>query len=106
MPCMANTLDLNFEANFTKQDGNFLPVMASNHTSMNYITDLFSRIIKFITCWPSAQAFKRADSGQGQNFTPYLSAHHLIGTYFLTTESDNYKRMCVLTSLYGITRLV
>ena len=30
-----------------------------------------------------------------------ISAHHLIGTYFLTTKSD--KRMCLLTRLYGIT---
>ena len=29
-----------------------------------------------------------------------LSTHHLIGAYFLTTESD--KRMCLLTRLYGI----
>ena len=34
------------------------------------------------------------------NFHSLLSAHYLIGAYFLTAESD--KRMCLLTRLYTI----
>ena len=36
----------------------------------------------------------------GAKLHSLLSAHHLIGAYFLTTESD--KRMRLLTRLYGI----
>ena len=36
----------------------------------------------------------------GPIFHSLLSAHHLIGAYFLTTESD--KRMRLLTRFYGI----
>ena len=38
--------------------------------------------------------------GRGKKICSLLSAHHLIGKYFLTAESD--KRMCMLTRLYGI----
>ena len=37
----------------------------------------------------------------GPNFHSLLSAHHLIGAYFLTTESD--KCMRLITRLYGTT---
>ena len=36
----------------------------------------------------------------GPNFHSLLRAHHLIGAYFLTTESDKHMRL--LTKLYGI----
>ena len=49
---------------------------------------------EFITCWPCPQALQRTDSGQEQNFT-LVSAHHLMGAYFLITESD--KCMHLLT---------
>ena len=46
------------------------------------------------------RALERTDNGWGQNFTLLLNAYHLIGAYFLTTESD--KHMPLLTRLYCI----
>ena len=99
------TLDLNFEASFAKQDGyfsSFLPVMASNHTSIT-IRELLSRIAKFISCRLCAWALEHADSGQGQNFTPIKLTSSNIGAYFLATESD--KCMHLLTRLYGMLQM-
>ena len=76
----------NMTANFPVFCQWCLPIILLIHTSMNYITELFSRIAKFITCWPCARALECADSGRGSNIHSLLSAHHLIGTYFLTTK--------------------
>ena len=37
---------------------------------------------------------------EGSKFHPLLSARHLIGAHFLTTEND--KRIRLLTRLYGM----
>ena len=42
--------------------------------------------------------------GRAKTFHSLLSAHHLIGAYFLTTESD--KRMRLLTRLYGMWSMI
>ena len=76
----------------------FLPAMASNHASMNYyraysknhcVHNLLALWLSARMCWQWA----------GPKLHSLLSAHYLIGTYFLTTESD--KRMHLLTRLYS-----
>ena len=72
--------------------------MASNHTFMNYnISGLRTHNFK-----PASLVSLSAHSYQQWAepiFHSLLSTHHLIGTCFLTTESD--KRMRLLTRQYG-----
>ena len=77
----------------------FLPAMASDHTSMNYnraffenrcVHNLLTLSLSARTCWQWV----------GPKLHSLLSAHRLIGAYFLTTESDKCIRL--LTRLYGI----
>ena len=77
----------------------FLPAMASSHTSMNYNKAALKnrRVHNFARASSSARTCWR---WAGPKLHSLLSAHHLIGAYFLTTESD--KRMRLLTRLYGI----
>ena len=76
----------------------FLPAMASDHTPMNYyraysknrcVYNLLALWLSVRTCWQWA----------GPKLHSLLSAHHLIGACFLTTESD--KRTHLLTRLFG-----
>ena len=46
--------EFNFETSFAEQDSYFSSFMLTVATSMNYNTELFSRIAEFITCWPCA----------------------------------------------------
>ena len=77
----------------------FLPVMASNSSSMTYKLELLNnhRVHNLLAMCSINQAFERIDNGGGQIFT-LLNAHHLIGAYFLATES---KCMRLLTRLYS-----
>ena len=72
--------------------------MAFDHTSTNYYRGFFKNgcfhnlLVLWLsvrTCWQWAEP----------KLHSLLSAHRLIGAYFLTTESS--KRMCLLTRLYG-----
>ena len=78
----------------------FLPVMAFDHSSMTYKLELLKNrwVHNLLAMQLSAQSYWQ---WAGPKFHSLLSAHHLIGAYFLTTESD--KRMRLLTRLYGIT---
>ena len=70
----------------------FLPAMASNHSSMTYKLELLkNRWVHNLLaiCWLWA----------GPKFNSLLSIHRLIGTYFLTTLSG--KHMHLLTRVYG-----
>ena len=78
----------------------FLPAMASDHSSLtNTLERLKSRWI--LTCWSCARSIERSPNSRtywqwaGPKIHSLLSAHHLIGVEFLTTESD--KRMRLLT---------
>ena len=58
----------------------FLPVMASNHSSMTNKLEL----LKNLTCWPCAWALNRMYwQWAGPKFHSLWSTHHLIGTYSL-----------------------
>ena len=81
-----------------------LAAMASNHTFMNYNSSgLHSH--RLHTCYMYLGSLESLERllvliMGGANFHSLLSAHHLIGTYFLTIESD--KCMCLLTRRYSI----
>ena len=99
------TFDLNFEASFAKQDcyfPSFLPAMASNHTSMNYNGVVLKNhgVHKLLVLCSSAQTCWQC---VGPKFHSLLSAHHLIGAYFLTTESN--KHDTYLTRLYSMSKI-
>ena len=82
-----------------KKLASFLPAMASNYTSMNYYR-AFSKnrcIYNLLAMWLSAQMCWQ---WAGPKLQSLLSAHCLIGTYFLTTESG--KGMCLLIRHYGM----
>ena len=65
----------------------FLPVMASEHSSKTYKLELLKNrwVYNLLAMWSSARTYWQ---WAGPKFQSLLSAHHLIGTYFLTTESD------------------
>ena len=95
------TLDLNFEVSFAKQDSyfsSFLPAMASNHTSMNNNSCCQESLSSYLAGF----ALKHSNVliVGGAKIHSLLSAHHLIGAYFLATESD--KRMRLLIRPYGM----
>ena len=81
----------------------FLPAMASDHSSMTNKLELLKNrwVHKLLAMcsidWARARTYWQ---WAGPKIFTLLSAHHLIGTYFLTTESD--KHMHLLTGLYGI----
>ena len=78
----------------------FLPAMAFNHISMTYKLELLKNhlIHNLLAMCSSVRMYWQ---WVWPKLHSLLSPHHLIGTYFLTTESD--KRMCLLTLtiLYG-----
>ena len=79
----------------------FLPAMASDHTSMKYYCNrAYSKnhcVHNLLALWSSAQTCWQWARPKLHSL---LSAHHLIDECFLTTKND--KRMHLLTRLYGI----
>ena len=80
----------------------FLPVMASDYSFTTYKLELLKN------CWVHRFAFLVLEDivyarmywqWVGPKFHSLLSAHHLIGPHFLTTDND--KHMHLLTRLYG-----
>ena len=76
----------------------FLPAMASDHSSMIYKLELLKNcwVHNLLAMCLSAQTYWQ---WAWPKFYPLLSTHHVIGTHFLTTESDKHMRL--LTRLYG-----
>ena len=64
------------------------------------ISELFSRIARVYNLLALCSSTWMCWQWVWPKFHSLSSAHHLIGTYFLTTRSD--KRMCLSTRLYGI----
>ena len=72
--------------------------MASNHTFVNYNSSgLHTHRLQ--TCWLVSSSASLCQEWVGPKFHSLLSAHHLIGAYFRTTESNKHMRL--LTRLYG-----
>ena len=70
--------------------------MASNHTT----TVVVSILVDFKLTGLVSSSAHSCQQWAGPIFHSLLSAHHLIGTYLLTTESD--KCMHLLTRLYDV----
>ena len=77
----------------------FLPAIASDHrlSSITYKLELLKncRAYNLLAMCSKTQTYWQ---WARPKFHSLLSAHHLIGVYFLTTESD--KHICLLTRLY------
>ena len=75
-----------------------LPAMASDHSSMTYELERLKNrwVYNLLAMYLSARTYWQ---WAGPIFHSLLSAHHLTGAYFLTTESDRH--MHLLTRLYG-----
>ena len=83
----------------------FLPAMTFDHSSMTYkqefLNNRWVHNLLAAMCSIGDRALERTYwLWVGPKFYSLLSVCHLIGTYFLTTESD--KRMRLLTRLYGM----
>ena len=74
----------------------FLPAMTSDHSFMTYKLEFLKnrRVHNLLAMCSIDRALEHTSwLWAGPKFHSLLSAHHLIGPYFLTTESD--KRICL-----------